>query len=189
MHIITGLVIAGIGARMRQNKALCGLPRFQTGPIRVAHAVPGRIRFVAPSLKGCGAASLEWAEEFRKVRGIVGLDVNTVTGSVVVRFDPASVDPPLLFGVLARFLGLEEEVEKRATPAVVRELRALGKGINLAVYDNTNGMIDAWTLLVLTLAVIGTRKLAQTGWAGLPTGFTLLWWALNGLSRDGGGRS
>jgi hypothetical protein len=155
----------------------------------VAHALPGRIRFLVPSLRNSGGAPLDWVDELRKVRGIKELDVSTITGSVVIRFDPEVIDPPLLFGVLARMLGLEDEIEKRATPALLRELREFGKGINLAVYDNTNGLVDAWTLLVLTLAIVGTRKLTQTGWAGLPTGFTMLWWALNGLSRGGGDRS
>jgi len=183
MHIITGLVIAGLASKMKKDKSLEGLPRFRTGPIQVAHAIRGRIRFVVPSLCGTDGDALSWIDEAQSLGGVKGVEVSTVTGSVVVTYDAASVDPPLLFGALARLLGLEDELERTPPPVLVRELRELGQSLNFAVYDKTGGMVDLWTLALIALAVVGAKKTMDSGWAALPAGFTLLWWALNSVSR------
>jgi len=188
MHIITGLVIAGLAGKMKRDAVLNGLPRFRTGPVRVAHAVPGRIRFSVPSLEGADEAALAWVGEYRTLKGVEDVKASKVTGSVIVAYRPEEVDPPLLFGALVRFLGLEEEMDRRPAPVVMRELRELGRGLNLMVYDRTGGVADLWSVFVVALAVMGARRMLQSGWTAFPTGFTLMWWALNSMTRGGEGR-
>ncbi len=54
---------------------------------------------------------------------------------------------------------------------------------NRAVYDQTNGLIDLRTALLISMAGLGIVKLwSQPHWA-LPAGFTLLWWSGSGLFR------
>ncbi len=183
MHIVTGLVIAAFASRMKKNAPLGGLPRFKTGPVRVAHALPGRIRFCVPSLREARAPEPPWVKDFRSLPGVTHAEVSTVTGSVVVTFRPEVIDPPRLFGALVRLAGLEEELERIPPAAIMREIREVGKSLNHAVYDKTGGVLDLWSLCILGLIVAGTRKVAQTGWASVPAGFTLLWWALNSLTR------
>jgi hypothetical protein len=187
MHTITGLAIAALARRLKRDKWLAGLPRYKTGPIRVAHAIPGRIRFLVPSLRGDDSAGLSWLERLRDLQGVSRVDVSSVTGSVLVIYRPAEVDPALLFGALARLLGLEGDVERTPAPVMLRELREFGKSLNLAVYDNTSGLVDLWSLLIIGFVVLGVKGVYQRGWASLPAGVTLLWWALNSASRGRGG--
>jgi hypothetical protein len=187
MHIITGLIIAGLSGKLKKNKSLGGLPRFRTGPIRVVHSLPGRIRFEVPSLRGADDAGLAWVEDFQSLEGLKRIEVSTISGSVLIVYREAEVDPQLLFGALARMLRLDSELERSPSPALMRELRDVGKSLNRSVYDGTSGMLDLWSLLVIALAVMGAKKVLQSGWASFPTGFTLLWWALNSISRRPGG--
>lgn len=187
MHIVTGLIVAGLAGKMKRDKSLKGLPRFKTGPVRVAHAVSGRIRFVVPSLRGAEKADLQWVDELQSLEGVQLVEVNSVSGSVVVAYRPREVDPPLLFGALVRLLGMEDEIERTPAPVLMRELRALGRSLNHAVYDNSGGMVDLWTLAVVGLAVMGAKKTVENGWAAFPAGFTLLWWAMNCVSRKNEG--
>ncbi len=185
MHIITGLAIAVVAARLKNNKALAGLPSFKTGPIQVAHALPGRIRFFVPALRGVAQNDLGWLATFRELEGVQQAEVNTISGSVLVVYNKDQVAPPNLFGALVRFLGLEEEVEQQGTPLLMRELRALGKSLNFSVYNSTHGAVDLWTLILLGLLGLGAKKTFESGWASLPAGFTLLWWAFNGMTNKG----
>ena len=189
MHIITGLVIAGLASKMKKDAALKGLPRFRTGPVRVAHVLPGRIRFTVPALKGANNTHSGWVDELRSLKGVEQVEVSTVTGSVLVVFRPAEVDPPLVFGGLVRLLGLENEMERRRTPVALREVQELGKSLNFAVYDRTGGLVDLWSLAVFGLAAVGAKKMLEGGWLTLPPAFTLLWWALNAMTRGDGGRT
>jgi hypothetical protein len=185
MHIITGIIIAGVANSLRSQKALAGLPRFRTGPLRVAHVLPGRLRLVAPGLRGATGDELAWTAEMRSLPGVHDVVASPVTGSIVVRYDAASVDPPLVFATVARFLGVEDELERTPVSRSAAELRDIGASVNQAVYDATGGLLDARTALLLGVAALGARQVATAGWV-LPPGLTLLWWALNGLSRTPG---
>ena len=144
---------------MKRNKALGGLPRFRTGPLRVAHAIPGRIRFVVPALRSADPSHAALLDPLETLPGVKSLKVNTVSGSIVLEYRPNQLSPPQLFGAISKLLGLEAELEKTPTPAMIRELKELGKSVNRAVYEETNGIVDLWTMAILALIVIGSKKI------------------------------
>lgn len=189
MHLVTGAIIAALAGRARQNKVLQGLPRFRTGPLQIAHALPGRIRFIIPSLRQQHEQMKGGLEQLRTLRGVKSVDSSPVTGSLMVRFDDNLLPPPLLFSAVARLLGLEHQLAQPITSEVIRELRALGGSLNRMVYDESYGMLDLRTLTIAGLVVLGGRKLLVERWTSVPTGLTLLWWAFNQLNRGEGSTS
>jgi hypothetical protein len=56
--------------------------------IKIAHATPGRIRFKVPHGKGNPEVLNPVADAFRGLPGIESVDINPVTGSVVLNYDP-----------------------------------------------------------------------------------------------------
>ena len=186
MHLVTGVLIAALAGRAKQNKVLQGLPMFRTGPIQIAHALPGRIRFVIPDLRAGSESIKQGLDQLGKLRGIDTVTYSTVSGSVVVWFNQELVPPPLLFSAAARLLGLEHELDKPLTSAVIRELKELGTSFNRVIYDETYGLLDLRTIAVGGLLILGGRKLLLEKWATVPTGLTLLWWAFHLINRGQG---
>lgn len=187
MHIVTGLVLAGAASQLQKQKNLQGLPRFRTGPLRVAHAVPGRIRFVLPALRGADGGAPPWIADLAALPGVLAASANSVSGSITVHYQPEAIDPPRLFGAVARLAGVEEELGATPISATERELGQLGASLNHAVYDMSGGVLDFKTLLLLSLAAAGARDVAARGWGALPGGFTLMWWAANSLLKPSRG--
>lgn len=188
MHLVTGVIIAALAGRAKQNKVLQGLPMFKTGPIQIVHVLPGRIRFVIPALKSNHETMQPGIEQLGKLKGIDSVVFSSVSGSLTVRFNHEMVPPPLLFSAVARLLGLEHALDKPLTPGVIKEISELGSSFNRMIYDETNGLLDLKTIAIGSLVVLGTRKLLAERWATMPTGLTLLWWAFNLINR-GDGRS
>ena len=189
MHLVTGVIIAALAGKAKQNKVLQGLPMYQTGPIQIAHALPGRIRFFIPTLRDNHDAMKGGIEQLRALKGIDSVTCSTITGSLVVRFNQELIPPPLLFSAIARLLGLEHELEKPITGEVIKEIRQLGGSFNRRIYDETHGMLDLPTLAVGGLLVLGGKKLLVEKWATVPTGLTLLWWAFHLINRGEGTNS
>ena len=189
MPILTVMVIAALLGRSRQSDSLTPLRSLTSGPIRVAHAIPGRVRFIVPSLRGIGTDGVAAIKRLESLGGFARVDVNTISGSLVVYYSPEKIDPPLLLGAVARLLGLEGELEHTPAPTVSRELRLLAQSINRAVFDKTHGLLDLWSITALVLIAIGGKKAMTEGWRSLPTGFTLLWWGLHSLPASENARA
>lgn len=188
MHLITGAVIAALASKKRQNRTLQGLPRFHTGPIQVAHALSGRIRFIIPAIKENPVAMQAGIKQLAGLRGIKEVAHSPVTGSLTVRFDPQTVPAPLLFAAIARLLNLEDQLNKPVISIAVREMRQLAESLNRMVYDETRGIADLQTLAIAALVITGGKKLLVEKGMAIPGGLTLLWWAATLLNRDQGTR-
>ena len=181
MHILAGLVVAALLGTTRRSDSLAPLRALTSGPIRVAHAIPGRIRFIVPSLRGVPRDGIAAIEHLESLDGFDRVEVSPISGSFVVHYRPEQIDPPLLLGAVARLLGLESELEHVPTPAIPKELDLLAQSINRAVFHKTYGLLDLWSIMALVLIAIGGKKAMADGWRALPAGFTLLWWGLHSL--------
>ncbi len=189
MHLVTGVILAALAGKAKQNKVLQGLPMYKTGPIQIAHVLPGRIRFILPILRENHEAMKPGIEQLGKLRGIDSVAYSSITGSLTILFNQELVPPPLLFSAIARLLGLEHELEKPLTSGVIKEIRQLGESLNRMIYDETFGLLDLNTIAIGGLIVLGSRKLLAERWATVPTGLTLLWWAFNLINRGEGDKS
>lgn len=194
MHIITGLLMAHLYKRRQDRQVeeeesveepVAPLLRL-CEPVRTVHRLPGRVRFRVPCLCGDGARSQHLQETLGGVRSVQSIHVNTVTGSVLIDYDPELMNAALLVAAIIKILGLEGELARVPTSRLQHELRQVSQSLNRALYDQTNGLLDVKTAVFLSLAALGTAKLWHKGALALPAGFTLLWWASNGLLRKQG---
>jgi len=186
MHIISGMVLAALMGRSKRKSELQGIPSQNTGPLRVAHVMPGRIRLIAPVLKDKDERAFAGVDQLRTLNEIDRVDVSTITGSLLIRFNQEKIDPPFLYGVVAQLLGLEEQIEQPVKALLIREINELGSSLNRAVYDETKGILDLRVLAISALLLLGGRKILQEKGAALPTGVTLIWWAFNLLTEKRG---
>jgi copper chaperone CopZ len=182
MHVITGLIFAGLMGR-KKDGARSLTPKWYAGPLQTVHAIPGRVRFVASPLEGNQKAGSILKEKLLVIEGVESVEVNPISGSVLIHYQESSVKPELLFAALVRLLGLEKELEKPPQSILSRELRIAGDSLNRAVHEKTGGLLDLWTAVLILLAGVGARKLIQQGMGAFPAGFTLVWWAANDLLR------
>lgn len=183
MHIVTGLLLAGLFGKSKQEHPADGLPGFKTGPIRVAHALPGRIRFIVPSLKGAPEEQFSALSPLEKVNGVGMVRISPISGSVVVEYQKDLLEPRLIFGALARLLGLEAELNRTPQPTLTRELRSVENSLNRAVFDKSQGILDLRSAVALTLLIAGSVTVFKNGWSSFPGGFTLLWWGSHALPK------
>jgi hypothetical protein len=91
-----------------------------------------------------------------------------------------------LFAAVVRLLGLDAEVAKSPRPVIARELRHVVDSLNRAVYEQSGGLLDFTSLLLIVLTGVGASKLVREGAKAVPGGFTLMWWGLHQLLGSGG---
>ena len=185
MHIMTSLVMAALFGKPNPSDSLTPLRVLTTGPIQVAHAIPGRVRFLVPSLRGTGAGNQAAIARLQSIDGIERVDLSTISGSLVVTYALDRVDAQLLPGAIARLLGLAEEFERTPASLVTQELQLMAQSVNRVVLHKSHGLVDLWSATALVLMAIGGRKVIADGWRALPAGFTLIWWGLHSLRASG----
>ena len=189
MHILTGMVVAGLLGRRKKTARSPAAPVRRSpllrapGVLAVRHALPGRTRFHVPSLKGNLAAADRLEQTLSGIEGIRVVQANALTGNVLIEHEAERIAPDVLAAALVRLLGLEGELTRSLEARLSRELREISRAVNRAMYDSTAGWLDLRTVLLLVLAAVGLRKVLQQRALALPAGFTLLWWAGNGLLR------
>lgn len=85
------------------------LPDFY-GILEVQHYIKGRIRLKVNSLIQDDEKAKELVGKLASLNGIEDISVNTLIGSVLIKFSEEVVDPITLIGAVLSILGLEEEV-------------------------------------------------------------------------------
>ena len=194
MHIITGMLIAGL-MQLKRGEGIGGLnlaglakisllPHLKTGPVRVEHAVPGRLRLRVPSLSDDESGAVRLGERLPGIAGVEAVHIHRETGSVLIHYRGDEVRPELLFAAVVRLLGFEDDIARPPRSLVTRELREMLGAVNRMVYDRTGGVLDLWSAVMILMAGLGVRKMWQSGLTqSLPSGFTLMWWALHSLAK------
>ncbi len=182
MHILTGMLLAGLLGRKRGASIL---PMLRTGPVQTAHSLPGRVRFLVPSLVDDPAQAANLRDRLGALEGVTRVDVTPHSGSVLIQYREKIIQPELLFAATVRLLGLEKEMERTPRPVVTRELRTVLDSLNRVVYDRTAGILDFSSALLILMAAVGVNKIVQQGAAAMPGGVTLVWWGVHQLLGRG----
>ncbi|MGE3542010.1 MAG: HMA2 domain-containing protein [Candidatus Tectimicrobiota bacterium] len=170
-----------------------------TPAIQVSHFVPGRIRLKLPRLKGDTVLAQDVQRLLTALPGIQGVEVSTLTGSVLVLYDVALPQTYTLemlaplFG-LAETLGLSQETLPMEELHQWWHLTANGtKGLPAGALDSnlgaawgslsagvghlTDSLGDIRSLLPLTLLFLGIRSFLVTEKLPFPSWYDYLWFA------------
>ena len=180
MHILTGILLTTLLGRKSKRVANSHFLNL-TWPIETKHVLPGRIRFCIPAIIGDSDGTKRVTDQLPRLEGVTSVEVNSISGSVLIHYQASIIAPELLFAALIRLLGLEREFERAPQSAIARELKNIGNALNRAIFTQTNGILDLWTAVPLVLLGLGIKKLATERPRTLPTGFTLVWWAYMAL--------
>ena len=158
------------------------LPDFY-GILEVKHYIKGRIRLKVNALIEDEERAKELVGRLAGLNGIEDVSVNTLVGSVLVKFDEEAVDPITLIGAILNILGLEEEVFEKKNGKLFSGMREIVESVDFAIYNKTKGVLDLKGTIALLFIVVGIRKVRQN--PILPNGVNLLWWGYNIISKGG----
>lgn len=159
------------------------------GPIETVSVLPGRVRFRSAAVKGNEAAETAVVESLIRLPGVASVEVNPVSGSILVRHDKDRIAPDLLLVALLKILGLEEEFLRTPISVLSREITDFGESLNRTVFQLTGGLTDLRTAALVALLVVGIAKLRRDWGGAWPGGVTLLWWASTSLFQTKPGDS
>lgn len=145
--------------------------------LEVKHYISGRMRVKIPSLQ----YNLEKEDEIRKqllnLKGINSVEINTLIGSVLVRFDETIIEPVMLIGIILNVAGLEEEAFSRKSGKTTFALKDTIEAVDMTIYNKTRGILDLKSVIALFFIGYGIKKIRQN--PVLPNGVNLLWWGYN----------
>lgn len=158
------------------------LPDFY-GILEVQHYIKGRIRLKVNSLIQDDEKAKELVGKLASLNGIEDISVNTLIGSVLIKFSEEVVDPITLIGAVLSILGLEEEVFDKKNGKLFSGMREVIESIDFAIYNKTKGILDLKSTVALLFIINGIRKIRQN--PIMPNGVNLLWWGFNIISKGG----
>ena len=182
MHIITGMLISFL---MSKKKGVTKPPLLQVRwPIQTSHLLPGRVRFHIPLYKGNQKGLDAAIVQLKKIEGVYEAQANSITASILIKFDESKLQADLVFAALIRLLGLEKEIERTPVPKFNKEISDIYKSMNQAVYANTNGMLDLKTAIALLIAATGIYRIIAERSVSMPATLTMIWWAYNSFIKN-----
>jgi hypothetical protein len=160
------------------------------GGIKVVHAIPGRVRVKISHLKEDPALAREVQERLSAVQGIRQVEVNPVTGSVLVLYDRTALESlDSLLSLAAWFSSLFPDLEFGDVDGWITSANANGNAAPLtdqlasffgslnAKVGETTGGFDLKLLLPLSLFLLGVRGMLVAGKSVFPAWYDLFWFA------------
>jgi copper chaperone CopZ len=135
MHMIIGFVLASLLKKkgIKSNT----LPSI-FGKFDVVHAIPGRIRYLAPLLEDIDNSLLNRIEgELSKIDGIKSVHVNPISGSLILTYDDALIKDYVVHGIVLKLLGLEKELDYSPESTLLKELKLIGRGLDHQIHKSS----------------------------------------------------
>ena len=164
-------MIHNMSAKEFQKKIL---PNFY-GIMETLHYSKGRVRLKIALLKGNPEMAEHLENILSQIKPVKSYMINTTIGTLLVTYDETEVETSILIGSLIKIMGLEEEINKSKDGRLSYLMRDLLKGIDLAIYNNSKGILDGKSLLTISFLGLGIYQLKNK--KILPNGVNLLWWA------------
>jgi copper chaperone CopZ len=148
------------------------------GKFDVVHAIPGRIRYLAPLLEDIDNSLLNRIEgELSKIDGIKSVHVNPISGSLILTYDDALIKDYVVHGIVLKLLGLEKELDYSPESTLLKELKLIGRGLDHQIHKSSAGLLDFKTSLMMVLVSIALYRIIILRERSIPSGFNLLWWS------------
>ncbi len=161
---------------------------IRSGVVRVASAVPGRVRLQGDRSRRAALAAV--AEELGTWPHVTSVDVRARSASIVVRFSPEHL-PVIADGLLELGVDLDARLPTAASSSPPEIIAAAATAGNRAVGQRLGGT-DLRTLVPLGLGLLAARRamrgderLADAPWYLLAWYATETFWRFHG---DGGAR-
>ena len=175
MHMLVGLLLTRWLKRAHKTSGF--LPRVR-GKFEVLHTMPGRIRFRIPMLESQDNEVIDAVKkELIRLPEIKRVEVNPVSGSLVLEYNEGKINASIICGILLKLLGLEDALDAQPQSIAQKDLNLIGTSLNRQVYNSTAGIFDLTSALALTIFVLGSYKIIVQQDRNAPGGFSLLWWA------------
>lgn len=141
----------------------------------VSHTMPRRLRIKVPAKKGQKSYFSHMSERLVECSGVDDVQVNPVTGSVLVMF---SCDIETL-AKYARKNGLFSlRLGKSPNKSLFQDLVATFQSYDRVMKDMTGGELDIPSLVFLSLLISGIWQVAR-GNVGMPAWYTAFYYALS----------
>ncbi len=175
MHMLVGFILTRLLKRAQNTNPI--LPHLR-GKFEVLHSMPGRIRFLIPMLEAQDSKVIDAVKnELSELPEIKEVDINSVTGTLVLQYNAEEIDAAIVCGILLKLLGLEDVLDAQPQSLAQKELSLIGTSLNRQVYNSSAGVLDLTSSLAITLFLLGMYKIIIQKERTTPGGFSLLWWA------------
>lgn len=184
-RLLGGLLI---GLLFRQKNGKENDPSYFKGfpgTLEIKHCIPGRIRMFAPSLINSAKGKELLEERMRSIEGIEKVDVNILTGSILVLHNEAKLEKILILGIIVKLLGLESRIQTKEVPIVRKEIRKWNEALNYSLYEKTKGLLDIKVALALVFLFYGIKGLFFSTEISKANPYSLLYWAYRSLVLEG----
>jgi hypothetical protein len=172
--------------------------------IELRHAIPGRVRLKIPAIKGEPELSREVQRQLAALPIVRRVEVNPVTASVLVHYDPADsaaiaqlgrlMIPGLDLSAMPRRDEFAEATSDEST-SPAEAVSAFTQRLNEKLEVATGGTADLRILVPASLFAGGLLRLLATRKVPSPTWYDFLWFAFgtyftlnrgaNGVKPDG----
>ena len=163
------------------------------GGIRVVHAIPGRVRLKVAQVRGNPTLASQIQTRLAVAPGISRVEVNPLTGSVLMLYEAQDVAPPdalrpLAEPLAALFPGFDPKDFAAgrpaaadgagATPSLASGVASFFASLDAEVKQMTGGNADLRILLPSALFLFGVGGVLMSEKLPLPTWYDLLWFSL-----------
>jgi len=143
----------------------------------ISHSTPRRLRIKIPSSKGNTSFLSSVKDHFLDLEGIEKVEINTVTGSVLLIHN---LDSRIIADYAANhdlFSIKAPETEYKQT-FISKKITETFKDLNKTVTASTKGFANVPDLLVLVLIGLSAYQISQGNFMA-PAWYTAVWYALN----------
>lgn len=151
------------------------------GVIEIRHSMKERVRIFVPSLIGFNEGKSYIEAQFQKIQGIKGIEVNVVTGTVLITYEDGKLQEGMILGILIKLLNLEQEIHKPKTSRLKKELDHIKEALEYGIYERSGGILDLKSLLILTFLFYGAKGLYFNEKTAKINPYSLLYWAYRNL--------
>lgn len=159
--------------------------------VRIVHASPGRLRLRVGREAVNGGALGRAERALAEVRGVEAIQRSPVTGSVLLRYTPGTVDLPDVLTAIEK-AGVEIIVEDTPSgdgekssgerPTLGDTISGFFQRADARVADATHGRADLKTLVPVGLGALAVRELLA-GRAIAAPWYVLAWYAFDSFTK------
>lgn len=184
-------ILSGLLFGLFYGRRLTGKEKKETyfkgfpGTLEIKHCIPGRIRFFVPSLLNSSNGKEILEEKMCKIEGIEKVDVNILSGSLLVQYKTDKIEKILILGIIIKLLGLEDKIDGKEISIIRKEIKKWNEALSYSLYEKTKGLLDIKTAVSLVFLYNGMKGLFFSTEAAKSNPYSLLYWAYRSLVLEG----